>query len=357
MEEFRPFNEVVFGLGAQYDTEVIGARIGSVGFTLDITATGAATTIRDDATFRMAGTPEVVQGNEPLIRMGGPSWRHISALSAGGYDQFIAGNGQDGKLAQCILDLDALMPGAMINGAGSSRTGSVKVFFRGSFGVITDYGAGGITALAGRLRPFVTTSPFEPDAGFLRPAIREFNVDLSADSADIQHKIDFEEDTMVLGFFYRTVDGAEPAGSNVDGLVKNIRIDVNRGTGGQAELSRMTWGQLRLLTAHRAGYTAADITNSVGCALVPMIDRANVDRGSATLMRKGDSVTIHHDTLAAAEAQFADVTPAAGDHAVVTVLGFTLVAGTGDQGADSVVRRGNSVNARTRRRFKRRLAG
>jgi hypothetical protein len=354
MEEFRPFNEVVFGLGAQYDTEVIGTRIGAVGWSLDVTNTGTTTGPRDDATFRLAGTPEVVQGNQPLIRMGGPSWRHVSALAAGSYDNFIAGTTAAGKLAQCVLDLDALMPGAMINGGGSSRTGAVKVFFRGTFGALTDYGASGNTAHAGRLRPFVTTSPFDPDAGFLRPAIREFNVDLSSDASDIQHKIDFEEDTMLLGMFYRTVDAAEPAGVNVDGLVKNIRVDVNRGSGGQMELARYTWGQLKLLTAHRAGFTAADITNAVGTALVPMIDRANQDRGSAVLMRKGDSVTMHHDTLAAAEAQFSDITPAAGDHAVVTVLGFTRVAGAGDQGAASVVRTGTSVNARSRRRFKRR---
>lgn len=134
MREFRPFTEKTFSVGAQYDTDFIGRGVAAIGIRLDMTTTGNTTSF-DDAAARMLGTPEVVQAEEPLIRMEGADWFHIAALSSGGYDKILNADTAGASAVEAVIDFENLMPGAAIN-AGSNR-----VFLRGTFGALADYGS------------------------------------------------------------------------------------------------------------------------------------------------------------------------------------------------------------------------
>lgn len=211
------------------------------------------------------------------------------------------------------------------------------------------------TAITGTLRPWILSSSLDLSAGFRRPKFSQFTVDLSSADADIQRKVDFEQDTLVQGLVIRTFDSSATA--RVDGLIRRVRVDVTLGGGGSRELIRATWGQLRSYLVHFRGYSDDDRTASVGIALVPLNDPRNTQGGGGFFFRKGDSFTIHLDTSSTAEADFTSVTPAAGDKCVCTILGYTIVRGQGDAGADSDIRQVSANRAARRPSILNRVRG
>jgi len=154
----------------------------------------------------------------------------------------------------------------------------------------------------------------------------------------------------------RTFDSSAD-GARVDGLVRRVRVDVTLGGGGSRELIKATWGQLRSYLVHFRGYSDDDLANSIGIVLVPLNDPRNVQGGGGFFFRKGDSFTLHLDTSSAAERDYTSVTPAAGDKVVATILGYTLVRGQGDQGAESELRQVSATRAARRPSVLSRLRG
>lgn len=350
MEEIKPTQKKTFTPSTSYDLEFSGRAIKSIGLRGAWTVAGAAATIRDDAAFRMLSTPEVNQAENPLIRMRGASWRHLSAVLNGRYDEHVA----TATLAKthCMLHLERLLPGALINAADK------KVFIRGDFAALANYAGTAPTSLTGDLKPYVITSQRDPTKGFMRPRITEKIIPIVAANDDQQDVIRFEQDLLVVGLLLTTDDS--PAGnSRTDGLIKNIRIEHTGRDGGTTEVYRSSWGQARALLQAIADFNPEDYARSVGVVLLPFKDRSNPQWNGAQLFRAGSSLTLHFDSNAAVEADFTAATIAAGSQVVVTVLGFTPVAGSGDSAAQlTEVKPAASVAAAVpmNSRAKRRLA-
>jgi hypothetical protein len=319
VQKLKPFTEKDFSAGGNYDQEFSGEPIGKVGFRFAAGLTGAPATVRTDGTFRLLGVPEISQAEQPLIRMRGSSWRLLSAIQSGSFDNYQAPAAATPALASAVIDLNGLMPGAMVNGADK------KVNFRGTFGATTDYSGTPPGSITGKLRGFVESSENDPTQGFWRPRFTE-NGWILAPSDLNQQVFKFEQDTAVVGIMVQAFDSS--ATDRVDGLIKRIRVD-HVGDYGTQELHRATWGQLRALLCKR--FTPEDAVRSVGCVFIPLIDKRNPSINNAVLFRAGDSLTINHDTTASVEEDLtAVVADGASDLAIATVIGFTRVAGTGD---------------------------
>lgn len=346
MFELRPFTEQPYSSGAQYNAEFSGRPVSSVGLVADFESSGTYTTDIDDQPYTLLGSPEIVQAEQTLIRMEGQDWGHLSAFLSGGYPERVslASSGVDG-VCTATIDLERLMPGAAINASAA------KVFLRGTWAPPTAAGAGGAIT-SGTLRGFVGGSALDLSQGFRRPKISSLRMDISADSSDISQKVDFDQDTLVVGLLCRQHDASVAAARRADGIVKKLRVDVNLGRGGSRELIRQTWRQARHYTISKAGYGADDIAASTGVVVIPLRDPRNQNAGKAFFFRKGDSLTIHVDTASAAELGYVDITPAASDALVVTILGFTLVGGAG-LGADAELRTVGGTRPSRRARVRR----
>src|SRR5690242_565100 len=322
MQQIKPFQEKAFALSTGYDTEFSGLPVRTIGLRFTASITGTPVTVRTDAAHRMLGTPEINQAENPLIRMSGASWRLLSAITRGSFDNYNAPATATYMEANAVLDLQKIMPTAMINAADK------KVFLRGTYGALTDYAASGNTAHAGALRAWTESSDLDPTNGFLRPRITEASYPLN-DSTDNAQVFKFEQDTAIPFLMVQAFDAS--AIDRVDGLIRNVQ--VNRvGQGGTTELARGRWGHFRSFLGAKANFTAADYALSAGCIIIPLINRRNPQYNYAEILRAGDSLTINYDTLSTGtiEESYSAVTAAANDVAKATVVGFTQVEGTGD---------------------------
>lgn len=327
MEEIKPFQTKDFTASGPYDLEFNGRPIAAVGLRFAATLTGASiATVRDDAAFRLLKTPEINQAENPLVRMQGSSWRHLSALLGGGYDSFASGvtaatPGQ--VVAMSTIHFDRLWPGAMVNASDK------KVFLRGEFNTLASYSGTAPTAVTGKIRPFAITSERDPSQGFLRPRISELSLGIETASDDLQQVIRFEQDTVLHGFMLQVQDNSA-GDQRVDGIVRAVRMDVFDKDGGQKETTRQTWGQMRHYLQFRGQYNQEDYNRSFGVGLLPTVDKRNPQWNGAKLFKAGESVTLHVDTNATVEEEYTSVTPAAGDKLIITIIGATPVAGSGD---------------------------
>lgn len=356
VEQIKPFQSRAFALGSPYDLEFSGRPLKAIGLRFaGALNTTIPVTVVDDASWRLLKTPEINQAENPLIRMSGPSWRHLSALINGGYDHFAAGTAlatPNNVCATAILDLQKLQPLAMINASDK------KVFVRGEFtSTLGDYATGtapgGVT---GTLRPFGVSSELDPSGGFLRPKFSEVSLAI-ANNDDMQQTIKFESDTVLMGCMLQAIQGSATGKPRSDGLVKAVRLDAVNGENGNVELHRKTWGQARVYTSFRADFNDEDYVRSRGVVFLPTQTRANPQWNNAILMRAGDSLTFHFDMTPTVDEEFTGVTAAAGDSVLITVVGFTPVAGTGDTAAqirnvasETQVAPSNAAQVRSRRR-------
>lgn len=330
MRKLKPFQERPFSLGGQYDTEISGLLLAAISIQADLTVTdgSAGSTARTDASHRLLGTPEINQGEDPLIRMTSVDWYHLSALLDGAYPQDISDNigagASEGKFAGARLPLDKIIPGMRIN---ASR---VKAFVRGTFGALSDYSdaGGNLSGVVGTLRCFAEAVDGDPMNGFIRPRITQSTRDLSSASAENQHILRFEEDTLLPALMIRAFDASAVTAHNADGLIRRIRVDVTDDNG-STEVHRLTWGQARQYTCARAGFTPNDVIRSAGIVMIPFSE-ANGIPGAPKVFRAGHSITVTLDNQATAERHYTSITPAAGDLAYVTALGGVQVQATGD---------------------------
>lgn len=319
VQKIKPFTEKDFSVSTNYDTEFSGEPIQKIGIRFAATLTGTSATVRTDATARLLGVPEISQAEQPLIRMRGSSWRLLSAIQSGSFDNYLAPTSTP-ALFQAVIDLPSFMPGAMINAADK------KVSLRGTFGALTDYAASGTTGCSGKLRGFIESSEQDPTAGFWRPRFVE-SAYVLANSDLNQQVFKFEQDTAVVAIMIQAWDSS--AVDRVDTLIKKLRVD-HVGDLGSVELHRLTWGQAKAYLGKR--FTPEDYVRAAGCVMIPLIDRRNPKINNAVLFRAGDSLTINHDCSSTIEEDLGSAVTADGasDLAIATVIGFTRVAGTGD---------------------------
>jgi len=319
MQKLKPFPDKDYSASGNYDQDFTGEPIAKVGFRFAAALTGTSVTVRDDAAFRLLGTIEVVQAEQSLIRMRGASWRLLSAIQSGSFDAYAAPTTTP-VLATAIVDLPALLPGAMINAADK------KASLRGTFGALADYAATPPSAVAGKLRGFVETSENDATKGFWRPRFVENALVLGNSDLNSQ-KFTFEQDTVVPAIMIQVFDGSTV--SRVDTIARKIRVD-HVGDNGAEELHRLTWGQLKSYLSKR--FTPEDAARAVGCVMIPLIDRRNPHVNNARIFKAGESLTINYDCTATIEEDLGTAVTADGttDLGIATVLGFQRVKGTGD---------------------------
>lgn len=347
MEAYRRFQEKDVTVSTSYDSILTGTNLGKAVVSADLTSTGTTSGLADDAVSNFLGVFEWVQGPRTLIRIAAQDMRHMSARTRGGYDDYQSQTAAGAQLYRASLDLDALQPNAVIG-----TNDNVPINMRGKFGALSDFGSGGISAMAGTLRPSAISSPVEPSGFHLRPNVFQRTIDISTDSRDIQDRIPIEADTVIAGISIRTMDAT--SNTRVDGLVKNLRLEVFSGNR-TTELFDVSWGAARHADSHASGFSQADEALSNGFVFIPTQSRLRGFRENIGF-QKGNGLVLHLDTLSAAETNYTDVTPQAGDTAIVTVYAFEPVnsaptQATAEQSTLSV--NPDRTNARTRRRTKR----
>lgn len=319
MQQIKPFQERSFAAATAYDTEFSGLPVRTIGLRAQGLISGAVT-IRTDAAFRMLGTPEINQAELPLIRMRGSSWRLLSAITRGSFDAGL--NSATVFEANAVIDLQKIMPTAMINAADK------KVFLRGTFGALADY-AGTPPALNGtnqKLAAWVESSELDPTQGFLRPRFTEASYALT--HADTNQQVfKFEQDTVIPFLMIQAWD--DSAFDRIDGLIRQIRVE-QVSNGGVTELARGRWGAFRAYLGAKANFTGVDQALAAGCVIIPLVDRSKPQYNYARVLRAGDSLTINYDCTATVEDSYTGVTVASPDAAIATIVGFTQVEGTGD---------------------------
>lgn len=211
------------------------------------------------------------------------------------------------------------------------------------------------TAIAGTIRASVRSTDRDPNAGHTRPKFTELSVDIQTATADLTQRIDYDQDLIVAGLMLTTFDAS--ANGRTDGFVRAVRVDVTRGGEGTTEILRGTWGELRNLTAQRAGWSDADWASAIGFVFLTLEDERTGDR---LVMNAGDSIVVHLDTSATIEEEFTAVALVAGDLLFISRIDFEtiapamVVASGEDNLAPRAVRDLNQVDTR---RLRRAIAG
>lgn len=349
MIEVKPFQTKDYSSGAAYDLEFSGRGVSGIGLRFSATLTGAAATFADDAAFLLTKTPEINQSENPIVRMRGRSWRHLSALGDGTYDNHIAS--ATTASANAFLDFEKWMPQAAIN------AGDKKVFLRGEFAALSVFSTTAPTGpTSAKIRPYARSSQRDLTKNFFRPRISELFLPITAANDDQPQVIRFEQDQYVSGFMLITDDQNAAAGLNLrkDNVISQLRLDITNSETGLTESMRLNWGQARHHTQALANFNKEDYDRSVGVVFVPLTDKRNVQANGARFMRNGDSVTFHFDSKSNVDDEYggsAAPTLTATTGVTITTVAWTPVAGSGDTAAqvgmiDPTARNGSTEQGR-----------
>jgi hypothetical protein len=286
-----------------------------------------------DGPFQLLGRVEFADGGEVKIGLHGADIRHISAILTGTYPEILPPTIANAAawLAQAEIPLDRLIPFGGID----NRAGNLEC--RGRLRAIANLGTTVTALTSNKLRFAAETGDFPNGADCFEPRWTSNTIDTSAASADLSTKKDINNDVEICaGIFIRTFDAslevADPNTYRSDGMVREIRIDLNR-NGQTIEVGRWSWGEAKQIMQQQFGITAAAGQVQTGVVLLPMIDPKGP--GGRLRLVKGDSLIVRVDTVQAVEDEFTALTPAAGDLAVVSFLHY--------------VPRGPGVNAIRRR--------
>ena len=326
MRRYEPLNRATMTPGSAYDTEHNNLAFDAMLWQYSATVAGTPANVAEDGAFRMLGTPEVSQAEEPLIRIEGRTLRHLAAFTAGGYAKTLAPAAAGGALAEAMLDFGKILPGAYVSG-------EVKAFVRGNVGGLADYSGTAPTSMAGNLRNAVATIDRPPGLSHPRPFYREFSIPIPANVSDQQHLITIDQDMVSAGLFCLVRDadggGSSPGGARTDGLVRGVKVEITRGRDGQKTQLNLTMGQLRSLTARLAGFTDLDWDQATGTFFIPFVDDSDPRFGGRMALQQGDTVLLTVDSNSTIEEHLGSaVTAASGDEIRVVRLDHQIIGGS-----------------------------
>ena len=343
MLELKRFPTVTLGAAAatttfanaSYDQEFSGRTFDSINWRADGVVSypaGAGSVQNKYGAYRLMGTPELNQAGEPLIRMEAVDWGYLSAYTNGAFPSYLDSEGSvaaastPNSYASARIKLSRLVPGSYVN------ANLVKAFFRGSTGQLSTVGDL-IDGAQQTVRPLAEALEYNPpQTGFLRPRISQRSVAVSAADSNQQTLISIEADQVFTGIMLSCYNGAAAAGSQteVDGLIKAIRVEVTMPGKGTLEVINSDWGNLRDYSCQRSGLNTTDVDNTAGTVVIPCTDKTNVKMGGALFVPAGSMFTITIDSSGTAQSPYTNVAPALGDTVRITSLAFTPVAGAGD---------------------------
>ena len=317
----RQLPRVNVAVNTNYQTEFQGSPVKGFGLSIqgDYTATSGTGVPANESCYGFMGPIELVQGEEPLVQMHGRDFRHLTSMIAGGYFPLaptLVLNASDKFFGRGYLPFEAFMPGAAIDASQD------KIVLRGRFGSLTDFGSDA-TAVTGSLRPYVATTK-TVEGNFFEPRFLQQQVRIDTSSTDIQAVKRIQRRREYLaGILFRQFDAsAEFSNANlarVDGLVRNLRLDLERG-GDSKEVFRHTWGELKFEQQATFGLSRGDM--HTGVALYLFDDPETPEIQETLILEPGDALTLHVDTNSTIEEEFTAVTPATGDTLFVTFLSY-----------------------------------
>lgn len=321
LRERKRATPISVAINTDYQAEIPGAFFRSLFLKMSGTAaaSGAGTNALDGP-FGLLGRVEWTLGNQPLIGLQGSDIRHLAAFIAGGHAEILPPSISNGAayLAQVELPLDRLVPGGGIDAR-------VQDFVaRGRFRGLTNLGTTVTAISTGKLRVSGETDDRGADADHLEPRWSQRAVDTATASAELSTTYRVGNDLEVLpAIMIRAFDASaelsDPNSARSDGMVREIRVDVER-NGKTTEVLRLTWGEAKLQSTSRYGVNAASGQISTGVVLLTLDDPATPQIDDALILRKGDNVVVRLDTAATVEDEFSALTPGAGDLAMVTFL-------------------------------------
>ena len=314
---------ITVALNSDYQEQLPGALYRSISAKMSgtMTASGAGTNAVDGP-FNFLGRVEIARGGDVLIGMHGIDLRHLSSFFQGGHAEILPASIANAAifLAQAELPLDKLIPG----GALDAR--SDDVVCRGRFRGATNLGTTATGITTGKLR-FSGETDELPNGDHFEPRWTQTTIDTSAANADLSVSKRINNDVeLCTAIMLRTYDAStelsDPNASRSDGMVREVRIDIERNGQPAQEVARFTWGELRQLSTSRYGVNSTSGQISTGVVLITLDDPATPELGDALKLQRGDTIVVRVDTAATIEDEFTALTPASGDLCYVTFLNF-----------------------------------
>lgn len=286
-----------------------------------LTASGAGTNAGDTG-FGFLGKVEVMRGGTPIISMQAPDLRHLTAFLHRAYPEILPASISNGAafLAQAKLPLDALVPDGAIDARGE------EVRLQGRFRGLTNLGTTVTGFTSGKLR-FGGETDKRPGGNHNEPFWFQKTIDTSAASTELSTSYQVRNDVeLVPALMIRTFDASaelsDPNNFRSDGMIREIRIDVER-DGKTEEIKRLSWGEAKADSTFLAGISAASGQIQTGVVIIPLDDVEGLPQlNGVPVLKKGESLIVRIDTSSTIEDEFTALTPGAGDLAVVTFLNY-----------------------------------
>jgi len=302
-----------------------------------MTASGAGTNALDGP-FNLLGRVEVARGSDVLIGMHGIDLRHLSAFLQGGHAEILPTSIANGAafLAQAELPFDKLIPGGGFNAKDDD------VVVRGRFRGLTNLGTTVTGISSGRLRASGETDEMPNDDHF-EPRFAQATIDTGAANADLSTSRRITNDVEVataimIRAFDASTELSDPNASRTDGMIREVKVEVERNGKPAQEVGRWSWGELKHLSTSRYGIISSTGQISTGVVLLTLDDPDTPQLADGLVLHKGDALIVRVDTAATIEDEFTALTPAAGDLAYVTFLDY-VPRGRGVDAARSAARR------------------
>lgn len=319
----RRAKPIACAVNTDYSEQFPGAPYRTLNLKLSgVAAASGAGVNAVDGPFNLLGRVEIVRGGDPLIAMHGIDLRHLSAFLQGGHAEILPASISNGIpfLAQAELPLDALMPGAAIDASGED------VIVRGRFRGLTNLGTTVTAITTGKLRASGETTTL-PGGDHFEPRFMQQTIDTASASADLNTtKRIGSEVEFCAGIMIRTYDAStelsDPNASRSDGMIREIRIDVERQGMPAQEVARYSWAEAKQLSTSRYGISAATGQISTGVVFITFDDPDTKDFAENLKLQRGDAIIVRIDTAATIEDEFTALTPGAGDLAFVTFCNF-----------------------------------
>ena len=315
-----------------------------IDYDVTLTTSGAAATVAEEGAAGYATEFELMQDNEPAVRVPLADLRVLDALASASTTDMVTATANNG-VAELGLDIDFQYwtPGAHFDATERQVHSRMRLEANTTI-------ADTATNSTGTIRQSVAEVGSLPGAAY-RPRWSQTVLDIGQESRDIQHSITFDRTTVVTGMLVRVRDasasqGTDPFAKRSDGLVRNLEFELV-GNDRVQKRSRFTWDQLKKLTARRFGLSKAEAEASDfnGVAYIPL-DEPGSDFG-AVRFNRGAVLNLHFDTQSTPPAQYTAVTPANGDQVFVTLIG-ALPVQTPEAATRNAARQ--TSGGRTRRR-------
>jgi hypothetical protein len=314
---------ITIAVNTDYSEQLPSARYRSLAGKMSGIMTASGTGVNAlDGPFNFMGRVEFVRGGDVLIGMHGTDLRHFSAFAQAAQAELLPSTPSNGAafLAQFELPLDKLIPNGGIDGRGDDLV--VRGRFRGN----TNIGTTVTGVSSGKFRVSGETDDF-PGGDHFEPRWSQKTIDASAANADLNTSFRINSEVeLATAIMVRTFDASlelsDPNTARSDGMVREIRVDVERNGEPAQEVGRWSWAEAKALSSTRYGISSVAGQIATGVVLITLDDPNTPEINNGVKLKRGDALIVRVDTAATIEDEFTATTPAAGDLVYVTSFNY-----------------------------------